>query len=482
MTSERAQFDAFVSIQLTKGKTPLYAQLADAIWEKIDTGVLAPGYPLPPVRQLAKVLGVNPGTVVRAYKELEQGGRVISRQGSGSVVAERQIAVDSEPRDLSSLEEITNPEYEAEAESGAVNMRSISLNPDVVSIRQFRGILSDVLDRDGARAFSYTTSQGFLPLRESIAAYLENYGVKADPAQIQIISGAQQGIDIAARALLNRGDTVMTESPTYPGAIAAFRARGAQMIGIPMTPDGIDLTSFEAHLRRFRPRLVYLMPNIQNPTGYSYSLAARQRIMGLLRFYDAWLLEDDYMRELTYDKDALAPLKALDRDDRVIYLKSFSKIFMPGLRLAFLCLPQALLARFRSVKRLTDIATSGLTQRVFDLYLRRNLWPAHVANLRRVYGTQFRYTERRLEEILPSDATMTHPDGGLSFWITLPRRVDGAVFCAEAAKRGLLLADGSPFYPHGTDRGHIRLSHSTLTLQQVESGLSILQQTLSRFS
>ena len=185
---------------------------------------------------------------MRAYKELEQGGRVISRQGSGSVVAERQIAVDSEPRDLSSLEEITNPEYEAEAESGAVNMRSISLNPDVVSIRQFRGILSDVLDRDGARAFSYTTSQGFLPLRESIAAYLENYGVKADPAQIQIISGAQQGID----PVVKRFPVQTAQSRGYGDDGIADVSRRDCGISCPRGTD--DRDSDDA--RRYRPDVI----------------------------------------------------------------------------------------------------------------------------------------------------------------------------------------------------------------------------------
>lgn len=466
----------FVSIQLSKAlSTPLYVQLYEQLLQSIQDGTLAPGYHLPPVRQLAEKLSINTGTVVSAYKELEHNGWIHSRKGSGSYVAAPPETIDQEIAPGSVPLEIHDPEFFPSTEAAnLINMSRISLNPDIVSVEQFKKLILDVLDRDQGHAFGYQESQGFFPLREAIADYLHKDGIQTTATNLQIISGAQQGIDIVARSLLQYGDYVFTEAPTYPGAIAAFRSRGAKIIDIPLDQDGPNLTILEKQLRRFRPKLLYVMPNLQNPTGITYSTEKRNRIMGLARYYNVYILEDDYLRELNYTKNAMAPLKALDRDDRVIYLKSFSKIFMPGLRLAFLNMPIHLSAQLLQVKHLTDISTSGLTQRVFDLYLRKKIWQKHIQNIRRIYETQFSFTCQQAAALLPCSVHWEKPQGGLSLWLQLPPQINAGTLCAAAAKQNLLLTDGSDFYPRPTDHHHIRISFSTLSLQQIETGLRIL--------
>ncbi len=469
-------FPDFVSIQLSKTKKePLYAQLYNELQQLIQTGHLTPGYALPPVRKFAAFLGINVGTVVSAYRELEKNGWIYSRTGSGSYVADPPDAIDREPEDSLNELEIHDPEFlTSQPKNDAINMSSISLNPDIVSVAQFKKLILQVLDRDQGHAFGYQESQGFLPLRESFAAYLGENGIHTSAQNLQIISGAQQGIDIVARALLQHGDYVFTESPTYPGAIAAFRARGAKLIDIPLEADGPDLTVLEKRLQQFRPKLLYVMPNLQNPSGITYSLEKRARLMGLARYYNAYVLEDDYLSELGYTGKPLAPLKAMDRDDRIIYLKSFSKIFMPGLRLAFLNMPAHLSQRLLHVKHLTDISTSGLTQRVFDLYLRDGSWQKHIAGIRRVYQTQFDFTCRRTSELLGDTVHWQKPAGGLSLWLRLPPRLDAPTLTQAAAQKNLLLTDGTDFYPRPVDHHHIRISFATLSLQQIETGLGIL--------
>lgn len=466
------QFSPFVSIRLSKEHhEALYVQLYRQLCSLISRGELSHGFLLPSVRKFAKRLGVNPGTVVSAYRLLEKNGYIFSRVGSGSYVARVSAEIgdeNAEPRAGELDEAIYAPPPN---EEGLINLAGIALNPELICVEKFKQVINEVLDRDKGYAFGYQESQGFHPLRESIAANLGAHGVKADAGNVQIISGAQQGIDIAAKALLNYGDYVFTENPTYPGAIAAFRSRGAKIVEIPMLADGICLERLEENLRKFRPKLIYVMPNIQNPTGCSYSLQKRIRLMGLARYYQAIILEDDYISELSYEKEQMAPLKAIDRDDRVIYLKSFSKIFMPGLRLAFLTIPSPLIGRLLSVKHSSDISTSGLTQRAFDLYLRKGVWHVHIDEIKRLYTAQFNITLRAIEEHLPACVRYIKPLGGLSVWLTLPESISASRVVHEALNDKVLITEGSAFFPRHAEDRYLRISFATADAADIAVGI-----------
>lgn len=187
------------------------------------------------------------------------------------------------------------------------------------------------------------------------------------------------------------------------------------------------------------------MPNIQNPTGISYTKANCRRLMGLARFYNAYVLEDDYISGLYYQEKPPIPLKAYDTDDRVIYIRSLSKIFMPGLRLAYLIMPQVLAQTLLNVKHISDIATSGLTQRVFDYYLREGLWQEHLNSIRSVYKTQFEFALRMAKKYLPRDIKYLKPQGGLSLWLNLPDRLMATDVIKRARDEGVIICDGAPF-------------------------------------
>lgn len=470
----------FVSIQLSKkNKKPLYIQLYDELLQMIRSGYFAPGYKLPPVRKLAAYLSINTGTVVNAYKELEKNGFIFSTVGSGNYVSEQPVTAHS----ALSYEFDTSNIYltditDKDSTVGTINMSSIALNPDIVSVEELKKILIKILDRDQGRAFSYQESQGFIPLRESITTYLRKNHIKTNVNNIQIISGAQQGIDIVARTLLNHGDYVFTESPTYPGAIASFLANGAKIVDIPLEKDGIDLNILENKLKQFHPKLIYIMPVLQNPTGCSYSIEKRNMLIKLADYYNIFILEDDYISELSYRKNPLFPLKSLDRTDRIIYIKSFSKIFMPGLRLAFLNMPEGLSQKLLEAKYIADISTSGFTQRIFDLYLREGLWQKHIDDIRRIYNIQFDFARNTVQQCLPPSVKWDNPQGGLSFWLKLPEYITAAKLCQLAKLNKLLITDGSNFYPRHTDQQHVRISFATLSLQQIGTGLHILGKLL----
>ena len=474
MTGQDEQFVNFISIQLDKTKKiALYVQLYDAIRELIIEGKLSHGYLLPPVRKFAAFLTINAGTVMNTYKLLEQNGYIFSRGGSGSYVAELKAAEadeKSEKEDEFDAISMLTPTMD----ESYINLASIALNPELISVESFKRVINEVLDRDRGYAFSYQESQGFYPLRESISVYLKERGVEARPSNVQIISGAQQGIDIVAKALLDYGDYVFVENPTYSGAIAAFRSRGAKIIEISMQEDGMKIEELEEKLRTFRPKLIYVMPNIQNPTGYSYSTVKRNRLMGLARYYNTIILEDDYISELTYSKRPMAPLKAIDRDDRVIYLKSFSKIFMPGLRLAFLTIPAKLVNRLLAIKHNSDISTSGLTQRAFDLYLRKGIWLEHIETIRKLYLDRFKMTLDAIERFIPSDVVYQRPQGGLSIWLTLPEGISAKAVVETARTKEVLLTEGTPFFPRQAVDRYIRISFATVSPEAIWRGVEII--------
>jgi DNA-binding transcriptional MocR family regulator len=475
------EFIEFVSIQLMKNKKEaLYVQLYEQLRELIIEGKLSKGYLLPAVRKFAEFLGINTGTVVSAYRELEKNGYIFSRAGSGSYVAEHEENAEVEATvedgsEFEPLENVKSSEVEA-----CINLASIALNPDLISVEAIKNVIMEVLERDQGYAFGYQDSQGFYPLRESIARDLKKHGVEASAQNVQIISGAQQGIDIVARALLTYGDYVFTEKPTYPGAIAAFRSRGAKIISVTMEEDGIDIGDLEEKLRKFRPKLLYIMPNIQNPTGCSYSIEKRNRLMGLARYYGVIILEDDYISELYYTKEPMAPLKAIDRDNRVIYLKSFSKIFMPGLRLAFLTMPPNLAGKLLAVKHTADISTSGLTQRAFDLYLRKGIWHDHISVIRKLYRERFEVTLSALRASMPDSVKCTKPSGGLSVWLTLPTELSAKKVVELARQDKVLLTEGNVFFPYQAIDRYIRISFATATIEEIQRGIASIGKAMKK--
>lgn len=466
----------FVTIKLSKGKNlPLYVQLYEQINLMIKQHLLAPGYKLPPIRKLADYLQVNPSTVVNAYRELEQNGFIFSKRGSGSYVAEQiNNNVDEDEKINYMPIDLTDDINALKENNQMINMSSIALNPEMISIETFKQVVNAVLERDKGYAFTYQDSQGYLPLRQSLTKELAKKRIQTTPEYIQIISGAQQGIDIVARAILKHGDTVFVENPTYPGAIAAFRSCGAKIIDIKLIKEGIDLVDLENKLRQFRPKLVYIMPNIQNPTGITYTKSICRRLMGLVRYYNAYVLEDDYISGLSYQEKNPVPLKAYDTDDRVIYIRSLSKIFMPGLRLAYLIMPQKLAQDLLNVKHISDIATAGLTQRVFDYYLREGLWQEHLIAIRKVCKKQFEFALKLAKKYLPKDIVYIKPIGGLSLWLNLPDRLQATEIINKAKNEGVIIGDGAPFFVRNAPNKQIRLSFATLSLAEINKGMQII--------
>ncbi|MDK2793509.1 MAG: GntR family transcriptional regulator, regulator for abcA and norABC [Caldanaerobacter sp.] len=454
-------------------ETPIYLQLYSQLKRFIENGSLPPGYKLPTIRSMAKELGVNIITVVNAYRLLEENGYVYTRVGSGTYVCE------GIQRDRDLIEDIELSEHrEIPVKKGTINFASSSLNPELFPVDEFAELINRVLKRDRGYAFEYQDSRGYKPLRESILKFVRLYGIETGVENIQVISGGQQGIDVVSKALINFGDTIVVERPTYSWALASFQSRGADILEVNLNKDGIDIEDLEDKLKKFKPKFIYVMPNFHNPTGILYSDEKKEKLVGLAEKYETYLLEDDFAIELSFTETDVFPLKAFDKYDRVIYLKSFSKVHMPGLRLGFIIAPEKLVSSFLKAKYVTDLTTSGLMQRAFDLYLRENIWKKHIEEVKGVMRERFEKMKEGLTQ-LESYFEFDIPKGGFYYWVKLKDNWKAVDFYQKCLERGLLVVPGDMFFGIKKEDNFLRLSFASCDVQEIEKGIEILRQVLS---
>lgn len=465
---------AIADVRLDKTSSDhLYHQLYRQLRDQIADGILKPGEKLPTIRALAGKLDVNTVTVVNAYRCLEEEGLIFKQVGSGSFVTPRQslagkttvVQEDTELRQLTVSE-------------AAYNFASGTPTTDLFPVARFKDVLNEVLDRDMGQAFGYHDPQGYYPLRVAISELIAAQGMKVPAEGIQIISGAQQGIDIVSKAMLKYGDTVLVEAPTYAGALATFRSRGVRVESFPITSAGPDLARVEFLLRKHRPRLIYVMPNFHNPTGWTYPESAKKALLKLCSTYDAMVLEDDYASELNFTAEPILPLKALDTEDRVIYIKSFSKIMMPGLRLGLMTIPPRLTEPILSAKQSTDVSTFGLTQRAFELFIRKGYWAQQVESVRAVFKERYFAFVQASESLLVPPLTLEIPAGGIHFWFRVPVSAAEALYM-EAARRGVLVVPGDHFYMQPVPEKYLRLSTASMDPQDIIKGLELFSEAVS---
>jgi len=459
-------------------KEPLYQQLYRQIKEGIAAEELEKNSRLLPIRELAEKFEVNPATVVKAYELLEEEGLIYKRVGSGSFVAPEAGGPGDaiSEREQDSLEMLGYGQLDL---SGDINFASATPAPSLFPVADFKIALNHVLERDQGEAFTYQKSQGFYPLRRSIQSYFSRQGLEIPVEEIQIVSGAQQAIDLTVKIFLDYGRQVLVERPTYPGAISAFKSRAATIDSIPLKEDGPDLQELENKLSRNRYQLFYTMTSFHNPTGICWSKEKKQRLIQLAEEYNFLIIEDDCLSELCYQGEPPLPLKSFDQQGRVLYIKSFSKIFMPGLRLAFLTLPEKYQSRLLAAKHATDISSAGLTQRAMDYYLREGLWQKHIDRIGHLFQQRFTTMLAEIKDkLLPPLTIPFVPRGGIYFWLRLPAEGSGRDFYLAARQQNVALLPGEVFiHPRDsqTNIPYFRLSFAAVSEEEIKTGITRLK-------
>lgn len=476
---------------------PLFRQIVSQVERAVAEGVLSPGARLPTSRGLANRLRVNRLTVSRAYAEMAASGLIESHVGRGTFIRSGATTVSragsgwngsdtDHPVErfawasLFARSGIRPADLRLPAGASAPGIISFSSQfPDagLFPVEPLRRAIDSVLRHEGAKVLSYGPPAGYLPLRRQIASDLRDRGMRTLDEEVVITSGSQQGIDLVARALLDPGDTVLVENPTYTGAVSVFEACGARLAGVPVDRDGIIPAAFQEVVARHRPKLAYLMPNFQNPTGCTLSLARRRAVVDIAVNNGLAILEDDFGGELRFEGRHLPALKALDPvsgGGHVIYMSTCAKKLLPGLRIGWLAAPKEMADRLARFKQIADYSTSMLLQAAFHEFCRNGAMADHLQTVKENYRRRRDTMLSAMKRCFPAGVRWTKPEGGLLIWVELPEGTSADVVAREAGARGVIVSPGDLFFVDGGTGRHLRLTFAQSGEKEISQGIRIL--------
>jgi 2-aminoadipate transaminase len=359
--------------------------------------------------------------------------------------------------------------------------------PEVFPLEKFTEACNIVLSTTGAQALQYSTTEGYLPLREQIARHTSRYGLEVTADNILLTSGSQQALDLLGRIFINRGDHILVESPTYLGALQAWNAYGAEYVAVPMDKNGMQTEALEAALRT-GPKFIYVLPNFQNPTGVTLSLERRRQLTELADRYGVPIIEDDPYGQLRYEGEHLPSVVVLDNQYRgnhcgcyygnVIYLSTFSKILAPGIRLAWVVAPPEVIRKLVQAKQAADLHTATFNQLVAYEVSRGGYLDQHIKLIRQVYKERRDVMLAAMDRCFPAEVDWTQPEGGLFLWGTMPEQLDAAEVLKCAVEQKVAFVPGSPFFPHPGGQNTMRINFSNAIPEKIQEGIRRLGNVL----
>lgn len=464
-----------VSIQLKEIPGPLYIRLAESLQDLISQGRIEDGDKLPSIREMSRILHLNNSTITAAYRYLERKGVLYTKLGSGTYcLPENHIMTAGQDHTIIKNMQLELPE-------GGIDFAGNTPGTELFPIEEFKEAIKIVLDTEGGSAFEYHDSEGYYGLRESLISFSKHhYHIDSRLENIIITSGAQQAIDLISKVCIHPGDTVMAENPSYLGARTIFAMRGANIIGIPVDRDGINVSLLEHYVKRYHPKILYTMPIYQTPTGSCLSPQKRQDLIMLAKRYKFYIIEDDMLSDICLNDDRMLPLKSQDDSECVIYVKSFSKMLMPGIRTAYMIVPSNIVDDLIKAKYNTDISTSGFIQRALSIYIKSGAWDAHVKRLLPIYKERLQTVAEFTKCFQEIGIDFELPKGGLGLWLTLPPNINDMQLYYKCLDKKVLIVPGTNFYISpmiGSER-HIRLSYAIPDNNKLKIGMEVIYQSV----
>lgn len=362
--------------------------------------------------------------------------------------------------------------------------------PELFPVQQFDEATHRVLAEHGSQALQYSTTEGYLPLRQYIVDKMSTYGIRADVENILITSGSQQALDIIGKILINPGDKILTEKPTYLGALQAWHAYQADFVTVPTDDQGLCLDYLENALCA-GPKFMYILPNFQNPGGFTLSRERRESLIDTADQYGCPIIEDDPYGELRFEGEHIPPLVVLDahklngqshsfKHGNVIYMSTFSKTLAPGLRLAWVVAPREVIQKCVMAKQGMDLHTSSINQMVAYEVVKDGFLKEHVRLIRRVYRERRDVMLGAMTQYFPDGVSWTRPEGGLFLWVRLPEELDAAQVLEKAIEHHVAFVPGVAFHPHGDGRNTMRLNFSNAQPEQIEQGIQRIGMVLAK--
>lgn len=466
----------FQTFKIKNNKT-IYFDLYIFLKQEIELNNLVDK--LPPMRKLASILNISINTVSRAYSELENIKYVKRKEGSGVFITYTPPEkVNSSIEAFVEKEDFFNFSFN---EKFFIDFINSSPNISFLPVKDIKKAINYILDKDKELALISEGYLGSSDLKEAIKNYLVNFKIETTSEKIQILSGAQQGIDLVAKTLILPKSTIVTEELTYLGALSSFKNLGAKIKKIPITNEGINIEKLENFLKENKINFLYTMSNFHTPTGITMSLKTKKNLLNLAEKYNFYIVEDDSSSDLYYKSIPPISLKSLDKNDRVVYIKSFSKIFMPGFRLGFCIVPDSILSNFLNLKRYENLNSSTLYQKSFAYLLNSGSIEKHIRKSQK----NFKKIQESIIKCLNTIEGVSFyiPDGGLSLWIKLPNNISSRGVYTLLLKKNIGIVPGY-IYSKNHDN-YIKLNFARIEEKDIQTSikeLKIVIQTLQYFN
>ncbi|MBV7507694.1 PLP-dependent aminotransferase family protein [Bacillus sp. sid0103] len=460
----------------------LSKQIYQAIVDRIRSGLLQEGLQLPSVRELSKQLGVSLVTAVKAYRQLEHEGFITSVQGKGTFVKEARKADEERKDETFSFDwQLSVQDYLPRSQFGRfhlvpekINLSSSMIDPGLLPNRYLEREIHQMLSENPRILSQYGEIQGDTELRKAMCEYLKRSGVPSFPENLLVTSGSQQGIDLVARTFVGPGDVVVMEAPTYPGAIDVFRGRGATILTVPVDKDGMRVDILQNLCDKHKPKIIYTIPTFHNPTGAVMTSRRRRQILDIAQGIQSLIIEDDPWGEIYFTKKPPAPIKSIDHNGHVIYLKGLSKTLAPGSRIGILAASGTVFNRLLAAKANTDLGSPLLTQKSILSFINSKNMMDHYKKLRTAIKIRRDLVLGLLSEHMPEGVSWQIPEGGLNVWVSLPPWLDSNQVLLEAKNQQLTFLPGSACYPVEHENHHLRISYSFMNESLLKQGVTTL--------
>lgn len=348
-------------------------------------------------------------------------------------------------------------------------------SPELFPTQEWEGLLSDIMANKGKSALVYGVTEGYAPLIELVTERLKRDSIPHDFDQVVITTGAQQAIDLACKSLVNDGEGIIVEEPSFIGSLNSFRSYNAKLFGVEMADDGIDTDKVEEILKKENIKIIYTIPTFQNPTGVTQSLEKRKKLLELAEKYDCYIIEDNPYGELRFRGENVPAIKTMDDNGRVIYVGSFSKTLAPGIRVGFVCCHKDIMDRIVVVKQVNDVHTTLMMQMLVTDYITKYDFDAHIKKGCELYGEKCSVMLSAIEKYFPDCVKYTKPEGGIFLWCTLPEGVDAKPIFEKAVERKVAFVPGSTcMVDLEAPCNCFRLNFSTASNEDIEKGIKIL--------
>lgn len=348
--------------------------------------------------------------------------------------------------------------------------------PELFPVDKIKAAENAVLDENGRVALQYGPTDGLLRLREQIAdRLLAKNSIHTDPEHIIMTAGSQQGLDFVARLFVNPGDVVLMESPSYLGAINAFKLSQPNFLEVPTDDGGMIMEELDHILATTENvKMIYVIPDFQNPSGRTWSLERRKKFMEIVNKYEVVVIEDNPYGELRYKGEFLPSLKSMDTKGLVVYLGTFSKILAPGYRLAWICASREIIEKINLIAQAAVLQTSTISMMVVSKFIDMFDLDAHVETVRSVYEHRCNVMVESMQKYFPKEVKFTIPDGGLFTWAELPEYIDTKVMATQALEQNVAYVPGIGFFPNGNNHHCMRLNYSCMPDERIEEGIKRL--------